>query len=1306
MKDFKAKKEEMLRSKKEEVREMQLSDLKEAFEKVENALRAYKSNDNESFKNHAIQAGEYFDAFWEVLKQKCELVEPDINREGLSNVEARLFELLEQCQISPHAFLVLSRLLLEKLQEEKGVLSKDRTVFSTPLKLLLARDQTEGKAEGACVCPGSVSVFRSPVCGVFLNPISLGSKMVDESMQKSIAEAFKYAEARANLPENLKHGYALELSIFAKDFNDIKRLEGESAGTLFACAFRAALEGKKISKYRTSSCVIKPGDWSLGSVDDESLVPKLLAASNDETLCRVYLEETQAQKYQGSSQLHEIEILGVGSIDELYDQLAGEGSMGKLFGSFPEVPKCVIKRREYEEIRKAVLSPTFRSVSITSAGESQVSLHGPGGIGKSLLAALISTEIEVRQAFPDGIFWFTLGREAEKDLSGLQARFAKLLTGRDHYFSTLEEGKQELSAILSKKQCLLILDDVWKRDHVQVLGSPGGRSCFLITTRCKGLLEQTSDVREIALDVLTKEQALELLSKVSGGNGKVPSFSEDIVKKCGYRPLDILIVGSRRKKGESWERIWESLKEISEDDLLAPIEKSIEALDRNTRKRYLELAVFKEDAEIPEETLEVFWGELGYDLYEVQLTIEELSSRHLLSQSPETGRIKLHDRLRDYVRGKFSPSTTKKLHKRLCDSYKKRYGEWHRGPEDGYFFENIAYHFSLAGNRRELLNLLFDYKWLERKLEATSVSSLLADCALAQGDPDVNLLSQCLTLSAPALSRDKTQLASQLIGRLGSFKDRRIKQLCKNIKGKKQGLWLRPLRPTLESPGGPLLMTLCTGSYVNGAILLENGRKVLCWCNDGTLRLWDIESGKELRRLVGHEDRVLGALLFPDGKKALSWSHDRTLRLWDIETGKEIRRFEGHEDEVNGAFLFPGGKKALSWSNDWTLRLWDIRTGEEIRRFEGHKGSVNGALIFPDGEKALSWSQDGTLRLWGIENGKKIRRLKGHKSSVEGALLFPDAKKALSWSWDNTLRLWDIERGKEIRRFEGHEGSVLRVLLFPDGTKALSWSTDKTLRLWDIENGMEIRRFEGHEYWFSGVLVFPDGKKALSWSDDKTLRLWDIENGDVIRRFKGHRASVNGALIFPDGKKALSWSRDGTLRLWDIENGMEIRSFEGHEDSVLRVLLLPEGKKALSWSMDNTLRLWDIESGKEIRRFEGHEDWILGAHLFPHRKIALSWSTDKTFRIWDIETGREIARLEKHNAILKAILPKNSGFILLCHEDLTIIVSDAESREALTSFSTDGPISCVAVSPDEKHVFVGEESGRVHFLRIEYRQPS
>ena len=83
-----------------------------------------------------------------------------------------------------------------------------------------------------------------------------------------------------------------------------------------------------------------------------------------------------------------------------------------------------------------------------------------------------------------------------------------------------------------------------------------------------------------------------------------------------------------------------------------------------------------------------------------------------------------------------------------------------------------------------------------------------------------------------------------------------------------------------------------------------------------------------------------------DGRRALSGSDDRTLRLWDLETGAELRRFEGHEGWVTSVTVLADGRRALSGSWDKTLRLWDLETGAELA-----------CLTFDAAPSALEWSE-------------------------------------------------------------------------------------------------------------------------------------------------------------------------------------------------------------------------------------------------------------------------------------------------------------------------------------------------------------
>jgi WD40 repeat protein/MoxR-like ATPase len=292
---------------------------------------------------------------------------------------------------------------------------------------------------------------------------------------------------------------------------------------------------------------------------------------------------------------------------------------------------------------------------------------------------------------------------------------------------------------------------------------------------------------------------------------------------------------------------------------------------------------------------------------------------------------------------------------------------------------------------------------------------------------------------------------------------------------------------------------------------------------------------------TGHRNTVISVSFSPNAKQALSGSLDSTLKLWDVESGEELRTFNGHQNAVWSVSFSPDGKQALSGSLDSTLKLWDVESGEELRTFNGHQNGVLTVKFSPDGKQALSGSVDKTIRLWDVESGELIRTLKGHEDSVFSVSFSLDGKQALSGSLDTTLILWNVESGAELRSFAGHLSNVTSVSFSPDGKQALSGSVDKTIRLWDVESGEELRTFNGHQNGVLTVKFSPDGKQVLSGANDDTLRLWNVQSGELIRTFKGHEGSVFSVSFSLDGKRALSGSEDKTLRLWSIELSAPIK---------------------------------------------------------------------------------------------------------------------------------------------------------------------
>lgn len=291
---------------------------------------------------------------------------------------------------------------------------------------------------------------------------------------------------------------------------------------------------------------------------------------------------------------------------------------------------------------------------------------------------------------------------------------------------------------------------------------------------------------------------------------------------------------------------------------------------------------------------------------------------------------------------------------------------------------------------------------------------------------------------------------------------------------------------------------------------------------------------------AGHTATILAIAVSPDGKLALSGSEDRTLRLWDVQTGQELRRFEGHRAAIGAVAFSPDGRRAVSGSHDRTVRLWDVETGRELRALTSHTDAVSSVTFSPDGRRILSGSHDRSLLLWDAETGQELRAFTGHTGRISSVAFSPDGKTAVSGSHDRTVRFWDVKTGKWFRTLSGL-AEVYSVAFSPDGKVIAAGGNDRTVRLWNAANGRELRRLEGHANAVIAVAFSPDSQTILSASSqyqspDRTIRLWDAGSGQEKRSFAGpERDRVSCAALAPGGSLAITDGVGPVLRRWSLE---------------------------------------------------------------------------------------------------------------------------------------------------------------------------
>ncbi len=277
-----------------------------------------------------------------------------------------------------------------------------------------------------------------------------------------------------------------------------------------------------------------------------------------------------------------------------------------------------------------------------------------------------------------------------------------------------------------------------------------------------------------------------------------------------------------------------------------------------------------------------------------------------------------------------------------------------------------------------------------------------------------------------------------------------------------------------------------------------------------------------------------------DSHRGLSWHGPAqgTIRLWDPATGKEIRRLTGHRGPIRRLAFSADGRLLMSLCED--VRLWDPATGKE-RELARVEGAVRCATLSSDGTM-LAVGLEGQVRLLDVASGKEVRQFRFSGDFIQAVALSPDGK-TMAAACKNSAHLCDVATGRELRKFSDASPGP-KLAFSPDGKLLATAEYYRPVRLWDAGTCKQLHTL-GRDGEGGNFFAFsPDSKALLAGPVDDTT-LWDVATGKEIRRFGGKRGFQFAGAFAPDGK-TLALSDDHAVRQFEVATGKELLPRTAH----------------------------------------------------------------------------------------------------------------------------------------------------------------
>lgn len=527
-----------------------------------------------------------------------------------------------------------------------------------------------------------------------------------------------------------------------------------------------------------------------------------------------------------------------------------------------------------------------------------------------------------------------------------------------------------------------------------------------------------------------------------------------------------------------------------------------------------------------------------------------------------------------------------------------------------------------------------------------------------------------------------------------------------------------------------------------------SGKQVVTGSFDKSIKVWDVQSGREIRTFAGsqgHQQMVLSLDISPDGTMIASGSTDNTMKIWDYPSSGPIWK-KALGDSIESLNSTQDGKTLAAGMKDGSIQVYknlDPKEGPKNPTIlKGHSAPVTQVQIVNNGQNLVSAGNDGMIHTWNLADGKMLSRIGAHEGGV-GALWTSNTSQVISAGNDGSIKIWNPQ-AKSSHVGEYQVGNkVVASAISPDGA-LIAVATDKSeIQLlqgdtWKKSRDLEVKDVVG----VKRLAISADKKWLLGSQDGGIIHLWNLNDGkQVLRRqfanesitnigftptlgqyfvaggnggirlFQAPQAPITQPVNFPEPLKSAFSMEDGKRFAW-LGNSGQVRLSSGEtvgtpiKSELTEIAVFDASKTLWAGFADGTIR--NLASTQKDAAIEAHKGRVVGIGV--GQGVLVSVGEDKAVRTWKTsafeskDPKRGVPAFEKILASKPVTMRFQPGksLVWVGSEDGKLTAIQLQDGKIVWESKVEsGPVRTVSISRDGSTLICLGDQGVAHMLDIQ-----